>query len=152
MVCPCECYSIIMLWCKECYQLRSYSTYCWVHAGLVRCELANQKFDNLLALIYQNPVYSNEMFKGGVTKIDVERIREEAKVHAREKKTKKPYLAKKKKKTKKPIKPSSKCWCVLYYPNGSRQAKAFAVMGVSINEFRWTKIIFNEKISLAKSQ
>lgn len=36
------------------------------------------------------------MFKGGVTKIDVERMREEAKVHAREKKTKKPYLAKKK--------------------------------------------------------
>lgn len=63
---------------------------------MVRCELANQKFDNLLALIYQNPVYSNEMFKGGVTKIDVERMREEAKVHAREKKTKKPYLAKKK--------------------------------------------------------
>lgn len=60
-------------------------------------ELANKKFDNLLALIYQNPVYSNEMFKGGVTKIDVERMREEAKVHAREKKTKKPYLAKKRK-------------------------------------------------------
>ncbi|KAF3533012.1 hypothetical protein DY000_02041777 [Brassica cretica] len=65
-------------------------------------ELANKKFGNLLALIYQNPVYSNEMFKGGVTKIDVERMREEAKVHAREKKTKKPYLAKQRNQTSNP--------------------------------------------------
>ncbi|KAG5415622.1 hypothetical protein IGI04_003189 [Brassica rapa subsp. trilocularis] len=70
-----------------------------------------KKAENVINLDPTRPIVESTLVwsDGGVTKIDVERIREEAKVHAREKKTKKPYLAKKKKKTKKPIKPSSKC-------------------------------------------
>lgn len=63
-------------------------------------------------------MYLNEMFKGGVIKIDVECICEEVKVYVREKKIKKFYLVKKKKKIKKFIKFFFKCWCVLYYFNG----------------------------------
>lgn len=50
-------------------------------------EVFDIKVDNLLKLIFQKFVFSKDMFKGGVTKSDVEKMREDSKPNGKKKQT-----------------------------------------------------------------
>lgn len=50
-------------------------------------EVLDIKVDNLVKLIYQNFVFAKDMFKGGATKSDVEKVREDSKNVGKKKQT-----------------------------------------------------------------
>lgn len=50
-------------------------------------EVFDKKVENLVKLICDNFVFAKDMFKGGVTKAEVDKMREESKVIGKKKKT-----------------------------------------------------------------